>query len=497
MATITFGKALDDWSWLEDFYDMNQLKLVSKTAAKAVYRDANGDQIVLTGSGFAFNGSFATKGMVTGVQFISGAGEKFLAISGASFKASAVFAEIKDKSFFDLLSVLTAGSDVIKGTESGNDIIIGTNKGNDKIYGLGGDDFIKGSAGNNLIDGGSGWNTLSYTETFWHRDGVKSGVTVDVVKGTVKNSWGGTDTVKNVQGYEGTHLVDRFNGGNANDSFMGLRGNDTLVGGKGLDEARYYKDAKYDGKLGIVADLVKGKIKDGFGTVDTIKSIERVIGTKFNDVFKGDAEDNHFRGLQGKDRFDGGAGTDTVSFDFHETYKGQKGIVVDLRKTTGQIVNDGFGNTENAKSIEVVDGSHLNDRITLGSAEGGAWGAAGNDYLSAGKGKNWLSGGDGDDRLVAGASENWLSGGDGKDTFVFASAKDSMKGTITRDFIEDFSRSDGDRIDLSALDVSFKNVKTTVNTNGDTIVTVDAAGSIDLQFLIDGNLTLKASDFIF
>ena len=496
MARITFGTGLDGDAWLEDFYNVDQLKLVSKSATKAVYRDGNGDQIVLTGSGLGYSGNFATKGTVSVVQFVSGSGEKFLTISDGAFKASAVFAEIKDKAFFDLLSVLTAGHDVIKGTDSGNDIIIGTNKGNDKIYGLGGDDFIKGSAGNDIIDGGAGWNTLAYTETFYHLDGVKSGIIVDVVAGKVKNSWGGTDTVKNIKGYEGTNLVDRFYGGKDDDSFMGLKGNDKLVGGKGADEARYHKDARFGATHGIVADLAKGKIEDGFGTVDTVESIEHVIGTQSRDVYYGDGADNQFRGLGGKDSFSGGGGTDTVSFDFWEDVKGQRGVVVDLRKTSGQIVNDGYGNTENVKSIERIDGSHFDDRITLGSAKGGVWGGAGNDRLSAGSGENWLDGGDGNDRLVAGVGENWMRGGNGRDVFVFSKARDSMKGTTTRDFIDDFSRGQGDKIDLSAFDVSFKDVKTVVNDLGNTIVTVNVTGDIDLQFLISGKLALTSADFL-
>lgn len=439
MANITFGTALNDYTYLRYEYGYLELKLVSKTAGKAVYRDADGDQIVLTGSGFVYSGNFATKGTVTGVQFIKHTGEKFLTISTSSdeepFKASAVFAEIKkyaetyEYAFSDLLSILTSHDDVIKGTDSGNDIIIGTNYGNDNIYGLGGDDFIKGSAGSDFIDGGKGWNTLSYTETYYYRDGVKSGITVDVVKGTVKNSWGGTDTVKNIQGYEGTHLVDRFTGGKGDDSFMGLKGKDTLIGGEGHDDARYYKDAKFGGKLGIVADLAKGTIKDGFGTVDTVKSIERVFGTEFGDVFKGDGADNHFRGLQGKDSFDGGAGRDTVSFDFWETFKGEKGVVVDLRKTSGQIVNDGFGNTENAKSIENIHGSRFDDKIILGKADGGSWGNDGNDRLTGGSGDNWLNGGDGKDILT---------GGGGNDLFIF----DTKIRSANIDTITDFNVKD-------------------------------------------------------
>lgn len=487
VANITFGKALKDSAWLEDFYDLDTLKLVSKSTTKAVYRDDDGDRITLTGKGLSFKGDFATKGTVTGADFTAGSGDKYLTFTKAEFKASEIFSELKAKDFWELASRLTSGNDVIKGTGNEEDIIIGTNAGDDRISGGSGDDFIKGSPGNNTMNGGKGRDTLTYEESYWDKGHAKTGLVLDATKGTVKNSWGGNDKFQNFEEYRGSYLGDKFIGSGKSETFVGFGGKDNIDGGKGWDEVRYYRDQQYNGKKGIAANLEKGTIKDGFGSIDTVKNIESVIGTYFNDKFKGDAKDNEFRGLSGKDSFDGGKGSDTLNFEFWEDL-GQKGIIVDLRKAKVNILDDGFGNKETAKNIENINGSAFDDNITLGKADGWAWGYTG------------------DDRLVAGSGKNWLGGDAGADTFVFLSASHSTAAKT--DVIEDFSRKDGDHIDVSKVaDFDFIG-KGKFSGNGaelsyqvkgnETFIHGDTDGDKKADFVVklDGKYTLLESDFI-
>ena len=63
-----------------------------------------------------------------------------------------------------------------------------------------------------------------------------------------------------------------------------------------------------------------------------------------------------------------------------------------------------------------------------------------------------LSGGAGNDTLLGGKVKDVLIGDAGADRFVFASAKDTVVGS-KRDVVV-FSRAEGDRIDLSAIDAS-------------------------------------------
>ena len=486
MTNIKFGKVLKD-AWLEDFYDLDTLQLVSKSTTKVVYKDSDGDQIVLTGKGFAFSGNFATKGTVTGADFIAGSGGKYLTFTNGDFKAPTIFSDIKDKDFFGLLTRLTADDDIIIGSSNDDDIIIGDNAGNDRINGGNGDDFIKGTAGNDVMDGGKGFDTLTYEETFWDKDSAKKGILLDAMKGTVKDSWGGTDKFKNFEEYRGSHLSDKFIGSAKDERFTGFGGKDNIDGGGGWDEVRYHRDQRYEGKKGIVADLEKGKIKDGFGNIDTVKNIESIIGTYSNDKFKGDAKDNEFRGISGKDSYDGGKGSDTVNFDFWEDL-GQKGVIVDLRKAKDNILDDGFGNKETAKSIENVNGSSFDDDITLGKADGWAWG-----YV-------------GDDRLTAGSGKNWLGGDVGADTFIFLSASHSTAAKT--DTIEDFSHKDGDRIDVSKVadfdfigkakfsgggaELSYQVKDKETFLYGDT----DGDKKVDFVVKLDGKFTLVEGDFI-
>ena len=69
-------------------------------------------------------------------------------------------------------------------------------------------------------------------------------------------------------------------------------------------------------------------------------------------------------------------------------------------------------------------------------------GSSFNDYLSAGSGK---------DELYGGLGSDVLTGGEGSDRFVYRDYKESRQGAQSRDVITDFSSSEDDKIDLSAI----------------------------------------------
>jgi hypothetical protein len=109
---------------------------------------------------------------------------------------------------------------------------------------------------------------------------------------------------------------------------------------------------------------------------------------------------------------------------------------------------------------DVIDGGAGNDTLS---------GEAGNDILIGGDGNDVLYGGDGDDVLIGGLGRDVLIGGSGADTFAFKSESDSVPGSPDR--IVDFSRQEGDRIDVSGIDAN-------VNTAGnDSFVFVERPNS--------------------
>jgi Ca2+-binding RTX toxin-like protein len=75
---------------------------------------------------------------------------------------------------------------------------------------------------------------------------------------------------------------------------------------------------------------------------------------------------------------------------------------------------------------------------------------SGKDQITGGRYGDTLSGFGGNDTITGGGGADYLTGGRGADRFVFKSVSDS-RGYNTDD-ITDFSRSQGDKIDLSKID---------------------------------------------
>ncbi|MGK9237227.1 M10 family metallopeptidase C-terminal domain-containing protein [Inquilinus limosus] len=106
---------------------------------------------------------------------------------------------------------------------------------------------------------------------------------------------------------------------------------------------------------------------------------------------------------------------------------------------------------------------HAGDDTLYGNRGGDvAWGGEGDDILDGGAGNDWLFGQDGDDSLLGdfggdlldgGAGADRLAGASGGDTFRWVAIGDSMPCEESRDWVIDFSQSEVDLIDLSAIDI--------------------------------------------
>ncbi|WP_198411869.1 cadherin domain-containing protein [Microvirga flavescens] len=81
-------------------------------------------------------------------------------------------------------------------------------------------------------------------------------------------------------------------------------------------------------------------------------------------------------------------------------------------------------------------------------------GTDGNDVLNGKAGVEIFKGGAGRDKLYGGAGGDKLYGGADADTFIFKSIKDSTVASSGRDTIYDFSRKQGDKIDLRTIDAN-------------------------------------------
>lgn len=466
MALFTFGQDMPAYGNIQSLFDIDSLSLDtgSSSSTEVTFVDGNGYTIVLKGSGLTFAGGAMTAGNVTAIDFLDDVGGDLLTVTSANYSAVAITAKFEDNpDLWEFLKILSAGNDTIHGNDNGTDLNISEDHGNDKIFAGSGGSYVSGSEGKDTLRGGDGWDTLSFEETYYRQE-TRHGIVLDAAKGTVIDSWGDKDKFSRFEEYGGSIFKDIMTGSKRDDTFFGLEGKDTIDGGKGWDQVRYQRDEKYDGEAGIKANLAKNFVIDGFGDKDKVLNVEAVIGTHHNDSFTGSKADNWFMGLDGVDKFDGGKGTDVIQFSYWEDL-GQTGVFVDLSLSSGQVIDDGFGNTETLKSIEAVDGSTLADNIKLGNADGWAWGNDGDDFLLAGKGVQWFG------------------GGAGEDTFIFGALNTLGNSKATRDQIDDFSQADGDQIDLSGIGTLFL--------GGEGALTGEAG---ELRYVITGSKTILSGD---
>lgn len=168
-------------------------------------------------------------------------------------------------------------------------------------------------------------------------------------------------------------------------------------------------------------------------------------------------------------------------------------------------------------SSQKISGGNGADFLAGGNGHDVLNAGGGNDKLLGGKGKDQLVGGAGRDTLVGGSGLDKFIGGSGADTFVFSSTKDSTAFSSGRDMIVDFSRSQGDVIDLKTIDAivgmrgnqTFSFIATDAfhkkagelrfeKKSGDTLIygDVNGDGKADFSIKLDITVTMRATDFL-
>ena len=155
----------------------------------------------------------------------------------------------------------------ITGTEQG--LTHNGGIGDDVIDALDGDDTVIGWEGDDLINGGAGDDTL--------------------------NGGKGNDTL---------------NGGSGRDLFIASAGEDMLNGGSDVDTISF---AAFKANKPVSVDLTAGTFIHPNGVdVQTLVSIENVIGSKGDDTIDGNTAANTIRAGHGADAVNGGGGRDVI-----------------------------------------------------------------------------------------------------------------------------------------------------------------------------------------
>lgn len=246
-----------------------------------------------------------------------------------------------------------------------------------------------------------------------------------------------------LKGYGGNDVLD---GGAGNDTLYGGYGDDRLIGGLGnniLNGGDGIDTADYSGAAGgVTVDLSISYSQNTKGAgVDTLISVENLIGSAFNDTLSGDANANRLEGGAGADVLRGGAGGDTLiggagddvlnggagddtldggdGFDIASYENATSGVRVDLGQI-GTLQNTRGDGLDKISNVEGLKGSAFADVLK---------GDAGDNTFEGGQGDDIIDGGEGQDTAIyngpssayawsQNANGAWTVRGEGVDTLL-------------------------------------------------------------------------------
>ena len=171
---------------------------------------------------------------------------------------------------------------------------------------------------------------------------------------------------------------------------------------------------------------------------------DELRGFAGNDTLSGAGAGDWLSGGKGVDSYDGGAGIDGIHF-----YGGvvvNHGVTIDMSLTVGNIVDDGFGNTETAINIEKIQGTVFDDVMTGHDGKDGFFGGQGNDTLSGAGGADTLTGGAGDGVYYGGGGHDYMNASNGHDSYSGGAGRDELSffyTRVTEGIVVDLSLSSG------------------------------------------------------
>ncbi|MCZ8269275.1 MAG: calcium-binding protein [Beijerinckiaceae bacterium] len=174
--------------------------------------------------------------------------------------------------------------------------------------------------------------------------------------------------------------------------------------------------------------------------------------------------------VDGSDMYVNGQGGNDFISTFNETFSNFGPVTSHISGNDTVYAGSGNDTVHSGAGNDTLYGGSGNDKLRGGDGHdilnGGSGadqlfgdegldllnGGSGNDTLSGGVGRDTLNGGVDADVLIGGRDADRLIGGYGADTFSFVAATDLGFGHT--DVIEDFSRNQADKIDLSGIDAN-------------------------------------------
>lgn len=419
----------------------------------------------LNGTGFAFSpgdpNGLPIAGLITSIDILRD--QTF----GDTLFYTIVFATPIDaltfrSTNFDLTTLLYGGGDSMLGAI-----------GNDWLAAHGGNDTMAGGSGDDTLDGGAGSDSLFGQGS---NDSLLGGAGTDILDGGT-----GNDTLR------GNDDADTLSGASGDDELRGDAGHDLLRPGSGQDSV--YGSTGNDTILisdivgpaevlgGADTDTLVVNVSGGFGIADltettlaTLEVLRIELGTPALTVaqlaaFTTVQLSTGAGSITGILLMDGGS-INLQALDMPQTTAA--GLTVTLFNSgtatpgfaiggrySGAFINDNILGSGRADSI---GGANGHDTLWGGAGADTLNGGFDHDSLSGGADNDQVNGGSGNDTVQGGAGSDTLTGSSGADRFRYAA--EDLLVTSAQDWIMDFTRSAGDRIDLSAVDAN-------VNSGGD------------------------------
>ena len=194
------------------------------------------------------------------------------------------------------------------------DVIVGSNEinylrganGDDVLSGQNGDDVLQGDAGADTLFGGAGRDWATYVSS-------TQALTISLADSSLNTGEAIGDTYNSIENLQGTAFNDTLYGdgnsniirgndgddmlfgGGANDFLRGDLGADVLNGGAGNDFADYINS-----NAAVQINLGAGTASGGHAEGDSFISIERAVGSNFEDQIIGNFAANYLQGAGGR-----------------------------------------------------------------------------------------------------------------------------------------------------------------------------------------------------
>ncbi len=202
-------------------------------------------------------------------------------------------------------------------------------------------------------------------------------------------------------------------------------------------------------------------------SVNNLPGSDRIDGGAGDDILFGDAI--HFAGINGEGyaaikqyvagKLSASSVTDAQVHDYITDHASE--FDQSSNNDKADVLNGGDGNDvlfgQGGDDIlfggagnDILFGGAGNDTLYGESGNDTLYGGSGNDTLYGGIGDDTLSGGLGNDILVGGLGNDILKGDGGADTFVWLQG-DTAAGSVAKDYVVDFSKAEGDKLDLRDL----------------------------------------------